>query len=168
MGGVWYVILGLVLLGLNFCLVYFIRTERSFIVFPGLIYTVLFLGFGAYLLYQVNSLAPEQTSVKKRPRKQKTMVSPRAHADEHAEQYALAQVEFQKAEKESKIRGMIESVCFLINLLGIQAILSGISAFAGAKVIPVEKRYHYSFLGLYAGLMLIGILAEFQIHIHYL
>jgi hypothetical protein len=164
----YYLLCGFVLFGLNFALIFFVRNERSFTVFPGLIYTILFLCFGAYLFYAVYSLSPADPVKLKKAKKAKTYAPGRSHVDENAEKYTLAQIAFEQRERESKVQEILDSVCTLINLLGFQSILAGISAVVGARFVPIEKRFHYGFVGLYCLLTLLVFLLEVLIRVKYL
>ncbi|HXB11802.1 MAG TPA: hypothetical protein VNZ45_07445 [Bacteroidia bacterium] len=136
---------GLVLLIINTGLVYFIRTSRTFAVYPGLIFLVLFLCFGGYTVYSITLLAPDVSAAAPGP-KGKGVLAPMLSQGK-----TITYQEEKKRRKEDSL----ETIAVFLNVMIIQAFLAAIAAIVGSKLVTTRRSYYYAFTFLYIFLFIL-------------
>ena len=161
-----FLVLGFFLLSLNVLLVIFIRSGRTFAIFPGGIYTLLFFCFGAYLIYMLVSYTAPGVAlhpVKQKPSNGVTNpVAEEKYLDKSIKQ-EKKYIEAQK-ERENKIKDDLIVINYFLNFLALQSIFSAIAAIVGSRVVKANASYYYGFFVLHVFLTIGVLIAKFLVN----
>ncbi|MFI5148342.1 MAG: hypothetical protein ACHQRM_01305 [Bacteroidia bacterium] len=144
-------VIGIILLIVNGLLVYFIRGPRTFGVFPGIVFLVLFLSFGAYMIVTIAGLKPD-VSIGKNGKEVSSGILSEGKA---------------MTLPEEKARRNMESLAMTADFLAlmlIQDFFALVAAVIGWKVVKVERNYYTGFASLYIALFLLISAASYIVH----
>lgn len=152
---VLFFVLCVLLLFSNLALVYYIRTSRTFAIYPGFITVFLILLLGSYLVYMLVNTSPTPPPQAKN---YKQSVYFRKYAKDQSAYI------YHKMEAELQVAQQIENVNLLLNLIIFQSVLAIAAASAGIKLIARRKTYYTWVLALYVCLIFISLAAQYLIH----
>jgi hypothetical protein len=163
-------VLGFLLLLLNFAAIYFLRTSRSFAIFPGWIYTVLFLCFGSYLLYLLSTytpLGPVPPRVAAKRPSHGAIVTPNKKAEnKYLSKYSASEKVFlqAKSDREEKFKEDKDTINIFLNYLILQSVYAFVASLVGSRVVRVKANYYFSFAGLFMFLTLAAVATKYLIN----
>ncbi len=152
-----FLLIGILLLVVNFIFVFFIQEDNSFAKFPGIISFALFAVFSGYMIIDVLSVTPEIVLVKD--------VKPGVHAPVKApaigNQHALTPEEILTKElmeknQERQEKGQrVMLLCLFMSLMILQSIYAIIAALVGIKLLPYMKEFYRRIIVIHGILVLI-------------
>ncbi len=155
---IWIVLCGLILFLVNFLLIYFIREKKSFSKFPGIIYILLLFILAGYFASMIGSTVND---INAQGKGKKTLALKIGKERPDSPEEAIAQFHVAQQIAETEKYDKIEKICFVLNLLIIQAVLGVISALVGRRLVPQKRLYYFGFCGLYLVLIYLSASAEY-------
>ncbi len=161
-----FLVLGFLLLSLNVMLVFIIRSSRTFAIYPGWIYTLIFLSLSVYLLFMLPLYSP--TAIVPKPIQPKGFEGvPNPKADQrYLDKYSKQEKMYLQAENErgNKIKEDLDVINIFLNYLALQSVFAAIAAIVGSRVVKAKAVYYYGFAGLHAFLTFAAIMAKYLIN----
>jgi len=161
----FYLILGFLLLALNVILVILIKRTRTFAMYPGWIYGIIFTCFGCYLLMLFGSYtSPGPAPVLQTAHKSGggSTASDQVYLDRYnkaEKNYLLT-----KNDWETKINESHGTVNVFLNFLALQSAFAFISALVGTRVLKKKAKYYFGFAALHLFLTIITLAAKVLIN----
>jgi hypothetical protein len=138
-----FLLIGILLLVVNFIFVFFIQEDNSFAKFPGIISFALFAVFSGYLILDVLSVTPEIVVKDVKPGVHVPVKIPAI-----GNQHALTPDEIRSKELMEKDQAIQERgqrvmlLCLFMNLMILQSIYAIIAALVGIKLLPYMKEFY--------------------------
>ncbi|HEV7229711.1 MAG TPA: hypothetical protein VGO45_00200 [Bacteroidia bacterium] len=143
------------LLLISFLLVYFIRSSRTFAIYPGTVSVLLFLTLGGYLMYMIFTTNP---GAPPRIKDYKTSLFLKKYAkDQNTYIYRTREIQ-------DNMDNYLSNIAFLVDLLVFQSVVCIVAAIVGMKMVPARKSYYRWALTLHVFLIPALFAAEYLMY----
>jgi hypothetical protein len=152
-----YCLICLLLIIVNFTCIYFVRSSRTFAIYPGYVTVTLILILGAYLTVMMINASPTQPPQVKNYKNAAGLK--KYEKDRSNFIYQNRQVQVLLSEQ-------MKSMAFILQLLIFQCFLALIAAVIGSRLLLRLRRYYYWICALYVSLILVSLAGNYLIYHH--